>query len=683
MIRSARVFISYSHESDQHSARVLELANRLRRETVDAWIDRYIEAPAEGWPRWILNQIEAAEFVICVCTSAYRASFEGRNEPGRGLGVNAEGYAILQDLYDHGNQSLKYLPVAFGFESDVPAALRAFQSYRLPDQYDELYRRLTGQPAVVPPRLGPITRRPPLSGSERSGPLPVRSSGFEAQGEISRYLTVDAFPFERLAPGDGLFLSRLINRPTRESADVVTTVWVAARGPLQYVLDSARIRNQVQGLAGPVAEVAMPPDAEYRFTHHDGSDYETALNPALSVGPETRPVASFTVATAPDAPLYAYGSLWVWIRYHASDGRQGSFVLAQPFPAGLELARLLRQDVHVAALLLTDEGLPQDVGDEHVHQVVTPQGLQRGFEENAAPALEFLPIKIPGWRAWRNPSDWSAARAACLGFVNRRSELHRALIGDGRVTDLVALLSSGEQWAADLLGSLAVETATQGLEDRLERDPLDRIAFHGLCVRHLVMADERLAAHVIRHRERFAAQGNLEQAGTALAMVRAGDWIAVLALMAARSYALPAYRIMGVLQPELAPGERRQLARALGGPLGSMKLFVRGTMHDWVSPPPRDARLHLVDDRYEARLRLRPEVHRFKIADARWRWDSNWGAAEPGRRIELGETAPLICDAVSHDIELDLSREPVRRYRFEVDASDSLHPMVTVVPIPQ
>jgi hypothetical protein len=43
--RPPRIFISYSHDSEEHSARVLELATRLRSEGVDAWLDRYEPAP--------------------------------------------------------------------------------------------------------------------------------------------------------------------------------------------------------------------------------------------------------------------------------------------------------------------------------------------------------------------------------------------------------------------------------------------------------------------------------------------------------------------------------------------------------------------------------------------------------------------------------------------------------------
>ena len=80
---------------------MLELAQRLREDGVDCTIDRYIAAPAQGCGRrWVAEQIEQSDFVVCICSKAYRTSFEGKNSPEKGLGVNQEGYLIQQDLYD-------------------------------------------------------------------------------------------------------------------------------------------------------------------------------------------------------------------------------------------------------------------------------------------------------------------------------------------------------------------------------------------------------------------------------------------------------------------------------------------------------------------------------------------------------------------------------------------------------
>jgi hypothetical protein len=79
-----KILISYSHDSPEHEERVLALAERLRKDGVDAQIDQYVAGtPLEGWPRWMLNQLDWAEFVRVVCTETYYRRFRGHEEPGK------------------------------------------------------------------------------------------------------------------------------------------------------------------------------------------------------------------------------------------------------------------------------------------------------------------------------------------------------------------------------------------------------------------------------------------------------------------------------------------------------------------------------------------------------------------------------------------------------------------------
>jgi hypothetical protein len=65
------VFISYSHDSPEHEARVLEFTNRLRRDRVDAVLDQYESFPPAGWIGWMDEQVERAKFVLMVFTEGY------------------------------------------------------------------------------------------------------------------------------------------------------------------------------------------------------------------------------------------------------------------------------------------------------------------------------------------------------------------------------------------------------------------------------------------------------------------------------------------------------------------------------------------------------------------------------------------------------------------------------------
>lgn len=58
MHKPPRVFISYSHDSEAHRDLVLGLADRLRAEGVESWIDQYVPSfPVQGWLRWMIKSL--------------------------------------------------------------------------------------------------------------------------------------------------------------------------------------------------------------------------------------------------------------------------------------------------------------------------------------------------------------------------------------------------------------------------------------------------------------------------------------------------------------------------------------------------------------------------------------------------------------------------------------------------
>lgn len=108
-----RVFISYSHESEEHRARVLALAQQLRADGVDAWIDRFVPPPAEGWSRWMDAELRAADRVIIVCSPRYFESAEGSAPDGEGLGGSWEWHRIRGEFYSTRGQGARFVPVWF------------------------------------------------------------------------------------------------------------------------------------------------------------------------------------------------------------------------------------------------------------------------------------------------------------------------------------------------------------------------------------------------------------------------------------------------------------------------------------------------------------------------------------------------------------------------------------------
>ncbi|MDQ3260579.1 MAG: TIR domain-containing protein, partial [Pseudomonadota bacterium] len=154
-----KVFISYSQDSDEHRERVLALSERLREDGIETLLDRYVNgSPKQGWPRWMLDQLDAADFVLIVCTETYYGRFRGHDEPGKGKGVDWEGALITQEIYDSRSRTLKFVPVflSAAVEDWIPEPLRAVSYYALTSEnaYQRLYDVLLEQSGVEPQPLG-------------------------------------------------------------------------------------------------------------------------------------------------------------------------------------------------------------------------------------------------------------------------------------------------------------------------------------------------------------------------------------------------------------------------------------------------------------------------------------------------------------------------------------------------
>jgi SEFIR domain/ATPase family associated with various cellular activities (AAA) len=158
-----KVFISYSHDSENHQQAVLNLADRLREEGVNCIIDQYEQSPTESWPRWATNQIEEAEFVLVVCTERYSRLFAGKGESVEGRSANWQGAIIIQSLYDSQTNN-KFIPIVLSAQdaAHIPVPLCGATAYEIDTAlgYEQLYRHLTGQFATPMPVLGAIQKLP-------------------------------------------------------------------------------------------------------------------------------------------------------------------------------------------------------------------------------------------------------------------------------------------------------------------------------------------------------------------------------------------------------------------------------------------------------------------------------------------------------------------------------------------
>ncbi len=184
-----KVFISYSHDSDEHSKSVLALSERLREDGIETTIDQYENgSPKKGWPRWMLDELDAANFVLVVCTETYYRRFRGHEEPGKGKGVNWEGALITQEIYDGCSSTLKFVPVflSAAIEDCIPDPLRSGTHYALTSEsaYKHLYDSLLRQDGVEPRPLGALMPKPRRIGSPLRFDRPLDAQA--AKADITR-----------------------------------------------------------------------------------------------------------------------------------------------------------------------------------------------------------------------------------------------------------------------------------------------------------------------------------------------------------------------------------------------------------------------------------------------------------------------------------------------------------------
>ncbi|WP_295393187.1 TIR domain-containing protein [uncultured Thiodictyon sp.] len=161
MDTAPRVFVSYSHDSDAHRERVLALSERLRGDGIATELDQYVNgAPPEGWPRWMLDGLDASDRVLLICTPTYYRRFRGHEAPGKGKGVDWEGAIVTQAIYDARSRTTRFIPVLFdpGAAGSIPEPVRGHTHYCLTSEaaYRDLYDALLDQAGVEPGELGTL-----------------------------------------------------------------------------------------------------------------------------------------------------------------------------------------------------------------------------------------------------------------------------------------------------------------------------------------------------------------------------------------------------------------------------------------------------------------------------------------------------------------------------------------------
>ncbi len=231
-MQPAKVFISYTHESNDYSDLVLKLANQLRHDGIDADLDQYHHSPPEGWPRWMDQRITWADLVLVLASPSYLARVMGTEQPGKGLGIRWEGNLIYQHLYNAGSNNEKFIPVVLR-KSDIPSIpmpLQGSTHYSLEEpgsEYQALLSRCRGLPR---------TEKPPLG---KPRPLGVKNRKTDVGLFFTSFISVDAWNKAKWAGCAFLHDPALREPPTlalvfgdQSAAEQIFQDWRQRLGPL-------------------------------------------------------------------------------------------------------------------------------------------------------------------------------------------------------------------------------------------------------------------------------------------------------------------------------------------------------------------------------------------------------------------------------------------------------------------
>ncbi len=169
-----KVFVSYSHDSQDHKKWVLDLATRLRSTGVDAILDQWELKPGDDLPHFMETHLANSDHVLMICSDRYVT----KANSGTG-GVGYEKMIITVDLMRN-IDSNKVIPIIRQQGThNVPTFLKTklFLDFSRDDDFefnfDELIRTLHNSPLYKKPAVGnnPFTHVEDIRPEKTGDPL--------------------------------------------------------------------------------------------------------------------------------------------------------------------------------------------------------------------------------------------------------------------------------------------------------------------------------------------------------------------------------------------------------------------------------------------------------------------------------------------------------------------------------
>ena len=150
------VFVSYSHDSEDHIAWVLQLATRLRHNGVNMILDQWNLDLGQDLAAFIERGLSASCRVLCICSEGY---VRKANEKQGGVGY--EKRIITSEILSDSNTDWVIPVVRNNTSGDlVPKFLGGclyvdfLEDRRYEEKYEELLRSLLDEPILPVPAIG-------------------------------------------------------------------------------------------------------------------------------------------------------------------------------------------------------------------------------------------------------------------------------------------------------------------------------------------------------------------------------------------------------------------------------------------------------------------------------------------------------------------------------------------------
>jgi len=150
-----KVFISYSHDSQEHKKWILDFGTRLRQTGVDAILDQWELKPGDDLPSFMEKNLNVSDYILMICTDKY---VEKANAGSGGVGY--EKMIITSELLSS-IDSNKIIPLIKQYGShNVPTFLKTKKYIDFSDNasfeyiFDELIRTIHSSPLFEKPEIG-------------------------------------------------------------------------------------------------------------------------------------------------------------------------------------------------------------------------------------------------------------------------------------------------------------------------------------------------------------------------------------------------------------------------------------------------------------------------------------------------------------------------------------------------